>query len=85
MPEWAELQRKTGRRGRLITSYKRLEKDSDRDITPISSRDNLCPCTLDAARVPTSQTDAPLSHSTLTGAELPQAKSLASMHAESFQ
>ena len=61
------------------------KKDSDRAISPISSEDNLCPCTLGAARVPASQTDAPLSHSTLTGAELPQGKSLASMHAESLR
>ena len=33
MPEWAELQRKTGQRGFLITSYKRIEKDSARIIT----------------------------------------------------
>ena len=26
VPEWAELQRKTGQRGLLIASYKRLEK-----------------------------------------------------------
>ena len=30
----AELQRKTGQRGLLIASYKRLEKDTDRTITP---------------------------------------------------
>ena len=34
MPERAELWRKTGRRGLLIASYKRLEKDFDRAITP---------------------------------------------------
>ena len=33
-----------------------------------------CPCTLGAARVPTSQAAVPPSCSTLTGAELPQAK-----------
>ena len=34
MPVWVELWRKTGQRGLLITSYKRLEKDSDRATTP---------------------------------------------------
>ena len=34
MPEGAELWRKTGQRGFLITSYKRLGKNSDRAITP---------------------------------------------------
>ena len=33
MPELAELWRKTGQRGLLISSYKRLKKDSDRAIT----------------------------------------------------
>ena len=35
MPKWVELQRKTGQRGLLISSRKRLgKKDSDRAITP---------------------------------------------------
>ena len=34
MPEWAELWRKTGQRDLLITSYKRLNKKTDRAITP---------------------------------------------------
>ena len=34
MPEWAKLKRKTGQRGLLISSYKRLKKDSDRAVTP---------------------------------------------------
>ena len=34
MPEWVELWRKTGQRGLLIASYKRLKKDSDRARTP---------------------------------------------------
>ena len=34
VPEWAELQRKTGQRDLLITSYKRLNKKTDRAITP---------------------------------------------------
>ena len=39
-------------------------------------------CTLGSTRVPASQAAAPVSHSTLTGAELPEAKKiLASMHA----
>ena len=36
MPEWAELRRKPGQRGLLITSYKRLKKDSDRAIIPVA-------------------------------------------------
>ena len=35
MPEWVELQRKIGQRGLLIASYKRLEKNCDRAITPV--------------------------------------------------
>ena len=36
MPEQAELWRKAGQKGFLITSYKRLrKKDSDRAITPV--------------------------------------------------
>ena len=34
MPEGAELWRKTGQRGFLIISYKRLGKNSDRAVTP---------------------------------------------------
>ena len=40
------------------------KKDSDRDITPVA----------EAVHVPASQAATPPSHSTLTGAELPQAK-----------
>ena len=45
-----------------------------------------CPCTLGTTRVPLTQAAVPLSWSSLTGAELPQAKkkSLASMHVESL-
>jgi len=50
-----------------------LKKDSDRTITP-AAEEVLCPYILGADRVPTSQAAAPLSCSTLTGAELPQAK-----------
>ena len=35
MPEQAELQRKTGQRGFLITSYKTLKKRLTRAITPV--------------------------------------------------
>ena len=35
-----ELQRSTGQRGLLVTSYKGLEKDSDRAITPVM--DAIC-------------------------------------------
>ena len=73
MPEWAELQRNTGQ-GLLIASYKRLKKDSDRAITPVCVRGGPCPCTLGTARVPSIQAVIPPSCSTLTGAELPQAK-----------
>ena len=46
----------------------------------------MCPCTLGAASVPASQAVAPPSHSTLTGAELPQAKKgLASMREGSLR
>ena len=45
----------------------------------------MCPCTLGATRVPTSQAAAPPSCSSLTGAELPQThtpkKGLVFMHA----
>ena len=34
VPEWAEPWRKTGQRGLLIASSKRLKKNSDRAITP---------------------------------------------------
>ena len=69
----AELQRKTGQRGLLIASYKRLEKDTDRTITPAAEA-VTCPCTLGATRVPESQAATTPSHGTLTRAELPQAK-----------
>ena len=36
MPEQAELQRKTGQRGLLIASYKRLENDSDKAKIPVA-------------------------------------------------
>ena len=36
VPEWAELWRKTGQKGLLITSYNRLKKDSNRAITPVA-------------------------------------------------
>ena len=36
MPEGAEVWRKTGQRGLLIASYKRLKKDSDRAMTPVA-------------------------------------------------
>ena len=78
MPEWAELWRKTGQRGLLIASYNRLEKRLLKGHNSCGGG-SPCPCTLGAARVPASQAAAPPSHLTLTGAELPQAKSLASM------
>ena len=73
MPEWAELWRKTGQKGLLIASYKRLEKRPDRAIT--SATEAVCvPEHFCATRVPASQEAAPPSLSTLTGAELPQAE-----------
>jgi len=53
------------------------KKDSERAITGGS----LCPCTLGATRVPTSQAAAPPSRSILTGAELPQAKKKSCIYA----
>ena len=83
MPERAELRRKTGQRNLLIASYKRLEErlSQGRDSCGGGSP---CPCTLGAARVPASQAAAPPSCSTLTGAELPQAKSLQPVHTGSL-
>ena len=72
MPEQAELWRKTSQRGLRLPATRGWNKDSERAITPAAEA--ACPCTLGAARVPTSQAAAPPSHSTLTGAELPQAK-----------
>ena len=71
MPEQAELQRKTGQRGLLITSYNRLKKDSDRAITPAAEAVRV-PAHLAPPGFPKAKQ---LHHlSTLTGAELPQAK-----------
>ena len=74
-----------GQSYREILAKEARKKDSDEATTPISSGDSPCPCTIHAARVPASQTDAPLSRSTLTGADLPQAKRLASVHAGSLR
>ena len=73
VPEQAELRRKTGQRGLLIASYKRLEKRLGWGPNSCG-RGSPCSCTLGATRVPASQAAAPPSCSTLTGAELPQAK-----------
>ena len=72
-PEWAELWRKTGQRGRLIASYKRLRKRLWYGHNSCS-RGSLYPCTLGAARVLASQAAVLPSRSTLTGGQLPQAK-----------
>ena len=66
---------KSGQRGLLITSYKRLEKRLWQDHNSCSWG-SPCPCTLGATRVPETQAAVPPSHSTLTGAELPQKKDL---------
>ena len=50
-----------------------LKKDTGRSIMP-AVWGSLCPCTLGAASVPASQAAVPPSCSTLTGAELTQAK-----------
>ena len=63
---------KTGQTGFLITSYKRLKKRLWEGHNSYGGG-SQCPCTLGAARVPTSQAAVPPSHSTLAGAELPQA------------
>ena len=74
VPECAELQRKTGQRGLLIASYKRLEKRLWRRHNSCSG-DSPCLCTLGATRVTAQQAaPQPPSSSTLTGAELPQEK-----------
>ena len=77
MPEWGELQRQTGQRGLLISSYRRLGKIK---IKNSCGRGILCPCILGAARVPASQVAVPPSHSTLTGAELPQGEKKNVLH-----
>ena len=72
MPEGAELQIKTGQRGLLIASYKRVEKRlMGHGFCRAGSPYN---CTLGTARVPVSDEILPPAHSTLNAAELPQAK-----------
>ena len=72
MPEGAELQIKTGQRGLLIASYKRVEKRlMGHGFCRAGSPYN---CTLGTARVPVSEEVLPPAHSTLSAAELPQAK-----------
>ena len=73
MPEQEELQRKTGQRGLLITSYRGSEKDSDRAVTP--AVEAVCVPAHGATRVPTSQAAAPPSRSTLTGQSCHRQKS----------
>ena len=78
MPEWAELQRKTRQRGLLITSYQK--KKTLIGLQLLQLRQSV---SLDTwrARIPATQAAVPTACSTLTGAELPQAKKvLASMH-----
>ena len=66
VPEWAELWRKTGQRGLLIASYKRLEKRLQKGHNSCGGG-SPCHCTLGAARVPSSQATVLPSHSTLLG------------------
>ena len=73
MSEWVELWTKTGQRSLLITSYKRLDKRLWEGHNSCGGG-SPCPSTFSAARVPASQAAALPSCSTLTGAELPQAK-----------
>jgi len=85
VPEKVELQRKTGQRGLLIASYKRCGKRL-REGHNACGGGSPCTCTLGTTWVPASQAAAPPSFSTVTGAELPQAKkSFASMHTGSLQ
>ena len=81
MPEQAELQRKTGQRGLLITSYNRLKKDSDRAITPAAEAVRV-PAHLAPPGFPKAKQ---LHHlSTLTGAELPQTKKKTNLYMQPF-
>ena len=58
MPEHAELWRKTGQRGLLVTSYRGLKKDSARALTPVAEAARVLG-TLGTARGPASQASAP--------------------------
>ena len=81
MPEQAELWRKAGQKGFLITSYKKLrKKDSDRAITPVAEAVHVAAHLVPPGSLQAKQLQD-LHAQTLTGAELPEAKSLASMHA----
>ena len=66
----AELQRKTGQRHFLISSYKRLKKKRLWSGHNSCRRGSLCPCTLGAAKVPVGQAAAPPACSTLPGQSL---------------
>ena len=55
------------------------KKASDRAITPVAEAVRVC--ALGTARVPATQAAVPHSHSTLTGAELPQAKKQSCIYA----
>ena len=70
VPERAEPPRKTCQRGLLMTSYKRIGRQSQN----CGRGGSQCPHTLGVTGVLASQAAAPPSRPTLTGAELPQAK-----------
>ena len=73
VPERAELWDRLAKEAFWSPATRGLKKDSYRTINP-TAEEVLCPYILGADRVPASQAAAPLSCSTLTGAELPQAK-----------
>ena len=76
-------QRKTVQKGLLIASYKRFNKDSDRVITPVMEAVSV-PAHLALTRVPASQAAALPTCSTLTEAELPQAKKVLHLGMQCF-
>ena len=57
------------------------QKKTDRVIHNAWGGGSPCPCTLGTARVPICQADVPPSRSTLTGAEVPQAKKKSCIYA----
>ena len=81
MPEWAELWRKTGQRGLLIASYKRLEKIVWKGHNSCG-RGSSCPCTLGAAQGPCRPSScAAFTLNSSWGRAATGKKSLASLHA----
>ena len=81
--EWAELWRKTGQRGLLIASYKRLKKDSDRAITPAAEAAHV-PAHLVLPGSPQAKQLRHLHAQLSLGQSCHRQKSLASIHAGSL-